>query len=161
MGDNRSIKTGDVKNANISTGDNTKQSIGGKNESDNSKNDNSKWSWDLTRVLTAVTIIVAIVSASGIWYKYTSGDAETCTHAVMLYDQNTHKVIKNNTTIYFLYQNDKYTFFGDSEGFYKANLACDENERDGKIHVEADGYQVYERNFKLTKNMQEIRLIPE
>ncbi|WP_353573127.1 COR domain-containing protein, partial [Candidatus Albibeggiatoa sp. nov. BB20] len=176
---------GDVKGSNVSTGDNTEQSIG------DSKPDDSKWSWNLGHVLTAIAISIAVLTSIAIWVGnvFTSENTQSpppqtpatlsqpvstssnaasqpvtpttsCIHSVMLYDKSDLKTVPN-AKVYFLYQNDKHTFYGDSEGFYKATLDCDIDSKDGKIHVEAEGYQVYERGFKLSNNMQEIRLSPE
>ena len=130
------------------------------------------WTQDkiVMAVIAALALIGTVSTSIAIWkgLEKTDNEIQTpneeiqkCTHSVILYDEKTKRTIKNDAMVYFLYQNDKYTFYGDSEGFYKANIVCDKNNADGKIHVEATGYEVYERNFKLDNNMQEIRLTPE
>lgn len=184
---------GDVKGANINTGDKVKQSIGAHDDSSDSP---SKWSWNLGHILTAIGISVAVLTSIAIWMgnvftpKSEAPPPQTpafqasqlpiqqhatspsniatqpvsppipCTHAVMLYDKTDLKAVAH-AKVYFLYQNDKYTFYADSEGFYKASVQCGQMHNEGKIHVEAEGYQVYERHFILNQQMQEIRLTPK
>ncbi|MCV6636834.1 UbiA family prenyltransferase [Candidatus Albibeggiatoa sp. nov. NOAA] len=153
---------GDVNGSSINVGGNgVKQVVNGieaQSDIDDEKI-STNTSVKVNKLATKITVgIFSVLGLLLVFYLGFMSAPLTCTYSIWLKDRSTLKTITNAKTI-FNYQNDNYVFYPDSEGFYKGSLECDKNE--GRIHVEAKGYQVYERNFRLDNTMQEIRLIPE
>ncbi|MCV6637850.1 COR domain-containing protein [Candidatus Albibeggiatoa sp. nov. NOAA] len=114
-------------------------------------------------IIVVLALMVTIsVPTSIVFFPEINIPPELCTYAIWLKDKNTLKVIKE-AKVSFTYKNTKYVSYVDSEGFHRLKFECSQDNElnEGKMYIDGDGYEIYERVFTLNrKEVQEFHLTP-